>query len=1454
MRGELFVLHQSLSNTIEKSMDVGKLTYTPNNLSTWRRQFLTYAITHYGDAGTMLDTGSMPEYIENEFPMPEAFPKHKDMEFEIIKTKYLAHTKKVERFEESTTRLYGDIILHMSEASITQMESHIDEYAEVIGSRCPLTLWKLVIKSHTFAGKEASFLEKEKAKSRLQALKQGSQSLAEHHARFDQKLQICEDMQIDPEPKWVIYTYLLSLNVATFGQIVTEMLTEMDTDRFPATLEDAKRRIDRFSQSSRQVGLHVRKTPRDQDSAFAHHAADHDDQKQIQCAFCDKTGHSAQECFSLKRWRAKNPNTNPPRQNKGILKKPAHTKKKFQSQRSQSEKSVSFAQSDSEWVSLCSTVGVDSGDIDDYIIDSGANVSVVKSTSGLSDLKTISPISVNGIGSGITSKCVGTHRLFGQCYFAPECRINILSQHRLAERYSIQFDSEVGDFFTLTPKDQSSDLPILTFAPGPDRLYHLCHDLAQVYGASFRHRAPRDPSQPRTQEEINRARGVLELHAGLNHPGDDALSKLLDNGGIIGCPWTSSDLRLARQIFGECTKCRVGKTTNPSAISSTPDELVTTGQLLHCDIFFITSEKGTKAPYLLSVEDTVNYLMAARIPSKRSNHLLEAFTRMFNAYKSYGWTVRSIRTDREVAFKALESELNGMGIQCMYSGRGLHERRAERSTRVVKERVRILRLTQVYRLPARLNEAAVIDTIVTLNMTPNKRSGVRTPKEVVTGKKVIAPKDIRIEFGKLVQVKTPNQPSSGTSEESRVEDAIVVGRDPNSNGGIRVFTLDSLRIVSRSTFKPCLFTPTIINTVNRIADHDRSRHSNDPVTTYEDHPNPPDWSRDDDDAPELVSDDESDDDEDTVPSQSTDHSPPVLVPEDDQVAGPDQQDDSDPERRSEPTRDHSRDRDEDPTAFLTSSDEMFAFNLSVREALRAHPGIAEDAIVREMDQLFQGKRALIPVSHADTSGRKHSKILPSSMFCKEKRSAMTNTLEKIKARLVGGGHMTDRTLYTSGDTSSPTVKTESVMTILSVAAYEKRTIATMDIPGAYLNADLEHPHIIRIPKDVTEVYVRHKPHLRKYVQPNGTMLADAVKALYGLPEAGLRWHRTISGVLLEAGFRISDADPCVFIYVSKRGKCTIALHVDDLLVTTTSKELTEWLEKLLSDKFGKVTTETESQIPYLGMVLTVHDQGHITVSMPAYIDELLRDHSDGSKAKTPATKHLFRNDKPGDPVDASEYLSLLMKLMYLAKRIRPDILLACSHLATRAKCPDTHDRCKLLRVLAYINGTKDLTLTLDPDSITLECWADASYGVHPDGKGHTGIVMKIGSRSGGTILAKSVKQKCVSRSSSESELISADTGIPPILVQRTLFSDLGYPQPPTVLYQDNKSSISLSENGTSRSGRTQHIRVRYHYLQERILNGDIRLCYKPTKEMIADILTKPLGGQNFTDLRQNLLQ
>lgn len=126
-------------------------------------------------------------------------------------------------------------------------------------------------------------------------------------------------------------------------------------------------------------------------------------------------------------------------------------------------------------------------------------------------------------------------------------------------------------------------------------------------------------------------------------------------------------------------KCRVGKTTNPSASPSQSPSASSPGELLHADIFFVTSDRGIKVPYLISLEDTVNYMMVVKVKSRQAEHLAEAFIRMVNAYKSYGWTVRVIRTDREVSFRAIESTLNGAGIQCEYTGRGMHEHRAERA-------------------------------------------------------------------------------------------------------------------------------------------------------------------------------------------------------------------------------------------------------------------------------------------------------------------------------------------------------------------------------------------------------------------------------------------------------------------------------------------------------------------------------------------------------------------------------------------------------------------------------------------------------------------------------------------------------------------------------------------------------------------------------------------------------
>ena len=79
-------------------------------------------------------------------------------------------------------------------------------------------------------------------------------------------------------------------------------------------------------------------------------------------------------------------------------------------------------------------------------------------------------------------------------------------------------------------------------------------------------------------------------------------------------------------------------------------------------------------------------------------------------------------------------------------------------------------------------------------------------------------------------------------------------------------------------------------------------------------------------------------------------------------------------------------------------------------------------------------------------------------------------------------------------------------------------------------------------------------------------------------------------------------------------------------------------------------------------------------------------------------------------------------LTNLAKRVRPDILLAVSFLTTRVQSPDLDDAHKLQRLLKYINGSQTLGVILRAESpLKIHAYIDASYGVHKDGKRHSSL-------------------------------------------------------------------------------------------------------------------------------------
>jgi hypothetical protein len=177
----------------------------------------------------------------------------------------------------------------------------------------------------------------------------------------------------------------------------------------------------------------------------------------------------------------------------------------------------------------------------------------------------------------------------------------------------------------------------------------------------------------------------------------------------------------------------------------------------------------------------------------------------------------------------------------------------------------------------------------------------------------------------------------------------------------------------------------------------------------------------------------------------------------------------------------------------------------------------------------------------------------------------------------------------------------------------------------------------------------------------------------------------------------------------------------------------------------------------------------VRITMLKYIrdmfEEMLEEWT--GEAATPATNHLFEVNPEAEQLDEETtqmFHRLVAKLLFLCKQARPDIQTAVAFLCTRVKCPDVDDWKKLRRVMLYLRGTPDLPLTLEAgDMSILKWWIDASFVTHVDMKSHTGVMLTLGK---GAAYAASTKQKLNTKSSTESEVVGVDDGVPQVLWTR----------------------------------------------------------------------------------------
>jgi hypothetical protein len=76
--------------------------------------------------------------------------------------------------------------------------------------------------------------------------------------------------------------------------------------------------------------------------------------------------------------------------------------------------------------------------------------------------------------------------------------------------------------------------------------------------------------------------------------------------------------------------------------------------------------------------------------------------------------------------------------------------------------------------------------------------------------------------------------------------------------------------------------------------------------------------------------------------------------------------------------------------------------------------------------------------------------------------------------------------------------------------------------------------------------------------------------------------------------------------------------------------------------------------------------------------------------------------------------------------------------------------------------------------------------------------------------------------------------------------------PPTVVFQDYKSTITLCTGGTQHK-RSKHFGIEFDLHKEYMLLGEIELLYRETENLAADMLTKSLPPENFLKFRDEVM-
>ncbi len=446
---------------------------------------------------------------------------------------------------------------------------------------------------------------------------------------------------------------------------------------------------------------------------------------------------------------------------------------------------------------------------------------------------------------------------------------------------------------------------------------------------------------------------------------------------------------------------------------------------------------------------------------------------------------------------------------------------------------------------------------------------------------------------------------------------------------------------------------------------------------------------------------------------------------------------------------------------------------------------------------------------------------------------------KPKARLVIVGSV-DTEKYGVAATFSPVAPPYVIRWFLAYTHKQKFDVSQIDIKTAFLHSTLPQTRYAFIPQGLQT--------------RSAQTILKLLKAAYGLAISPLLWFQTFTAELKILGFVQSLREPCLLYRSTSDGYACILVYVDDVLIATSSPELTSSIILSLEQKFR--VKRLGYPRTYVGFEIEKSEKmGELVLHQRTYartlLDTFLPVNERGPRKVPLNTFGNFPSPSNSQELlpQSFPYRSIIGTLYYYTNATRPDIILAVNYLSRVQAKPLFLHWVWLQNLLRYIYSTSQMGLYFNSLGNELVAYVDADFGSDigissnavesklatfdfspaPDPslrricnryKSTKGCLIML---YGNPIAWLCRKQPAITTSTTEAEFVAvAEASMLIVFIKElTLEIQLSFPSIVTI-YEDNLSTTTLLRS-LFHHGRLKHLALRFLRVKELVWSKIVRI-------------------------------